>query len=44
VLATHVRLTEYAGAATPVPVRVAAPGEFVALLVNDALVDASPLD
>ena len=37
------RFTEWTGAATPVPVRVADVGEFDALLTKDAVIEASPL-
>jgi hypothetical protein len=43
VLAAHERLTMWTGAATPVPVTVAGVDEFEALLVNDALTEATPL-
>ena len=38
------RLTVWDGAATPVPLRVAVDGEFEALLTNETLVEAIPLD
>ena len=42
--AFQLRPTVWAGAATPVPVRVAEEGELAALLVKDAVVEAAPLD
>lgn len=38
------RLTACAGAATPVPVSVAADGAFEALLANETVAEAAPLD
>ena len=43
VLAVHERLTVCTGAAWPVPVTVADDGEFVALLTNETVDDATPL-
>ena len=42
-LAVHERLTEWTGAATPVPVIVTAVGEFDALLSKEAATEARPL-
>src|SRR5580658_10162263 len=42
VLAVHVRLTEWTGAAVPVPVRLAVFGVLVALLAKEAVADAAP--
>ena len=42
-LAFHARLTLCTGAAAPVPLNVAALGELVALLLNDAVAEAVPV-
>jgi hypothetical protein len=42
-LPVHKRLTEWTGAATPVPVIVTEVGEFEALLLNEAATEATPL-
>src|SRR5580658_2598180 len=42
VLAVHVRLTVWTGAAVPVPERPAALGVLVALLAKEAVADAAP--
>jgi hypothetical protein len=42
--AFHDRLTVWIGAAMPVPARAATDGELVALLTNEILVEAAPLD
>jgi hypothetical protein len=43
-LAVHVRLTEWTGAAVPVPERLAVFGVFAALLVNEAVAEAAPVE
>ena len=43
-LAVQVRLTEWTGAAVPVPERLDVFGVFAALLAKDAVADAAPVE